>query len=306
MDDETYASQLRGAVRTDDLRSKLAPADVLAGAQRSGRRAMILRSAGVVAVASAVFLVGGQLLGPAGPGGGIHPAGTDDAEPTVVDLAPGVRATAEVGLRVLADGTHARTLGLTAANVSTTGRGLAVVPNDGANAPFEEAPWRDNAMEIALLDGDVVAQRQYWDRWVSHAPLTEAEREYWTRDGAPTPGPLDRQLMAGLPPALGSDEGWAMAWPFDDGTWLIVGYMPPDAGEGSEARVVLRKPLATADGGSARTLDLPTFDAGAADGRLMFAATISPELGVPTPTEGDDAVYLLERIPVVAVPPSNG
>lgn len=144
------------------------------------------------------------------------------------------------------------------------------------------------------------------DRWVSHAPLTEAEREYWTRDGAPTPGPLDRQLMAGLPPALGSDEGWAMAWPFDDGTWLIVGYMPPDAGEGSEARVVLRKPLATADGGSTRTLDLPTFDAGAADGRPMFAATISPELGVPTPTEGDDAVYLLERIPVVVVPPSNG
>lgn len=280
----------------------LDPAAMLAGGRRHRRRRR-LTVAGAATTGLALTLMTAQALdfdaftGISQAFEQQTSAAGSEAHATTVDLAPGVRGTALPAQHALADGTTALVLGLEAANVSASGTELAVVANDRANKPLEEAPWLNVDLEIALLDSDVISQRQYWDRWVSVAPLTSAETEFWTRGGAPAPDMFDPRLMGGRPADLASDEGWAMGISTDDGTWLIVGFAPASTDPSAEANVTLREPLPAHDGTDMTVLTLPTFDVGAADGRRMFAATIAPGVGPVQPTvEGPTTV--LERIPV--------
>ncbi|GAA3823030.1 hypothetical protein [Cellulomonas soli] len=217
--------------------------------------------------------------------------------PIVLELAPGVRTVSLPVARRLADGSVAYVLGLTGANWSTSATEIAIVANDGANAETSQrAPWRDTSLDVALLQGDVLSQRQHWDTWASEAPLSAREREYWyPADSAPTDATNER-IRLGQPTALAVDEGWAMAIPFDDGTWLIIGFAPSGIADVAEAQVMLRQPLLDEHGDTLAVLSLPTFDVGSADGRRMFAASIDPAAGLPTPVDGP--TFPIERIPV--------
>lgn len=304
--DEIYAERLRVAVRVDELTSGLEPRAVLSRAQRRRARAQVVRCVGAMALTAGLLIGGAEVTGSWEM---VHERMNPVADgavsaPVLVDLAPGVRAAVRPGVRLLADGTHALVLGLTASNVSSEGSEIAVVPNDGANhASRSPAPWRDDDYEIALVADDTLAQRQYWDGWGSHAPLTASEEAYWTRGGAPEPDPLDPAFSMGQPSDLAPDEGWAMAWPFDDGTWLIIGYVPAGTDPDHLARVALREPIPDVDDVGMAALELPTFEAGSDDGRRMFAATISPDVGAATPEAGP--TFVLERVPVVVAPVSD-
>ena len=304
LDDEQLLEVLQR--RADQALPTMAldPAATLAGGRRHRRRRHLTVAASAATTGLALTFMTAQVID-FGALTGNSPefeqqtsAAGDEAHATTLDLAPGVRATVLPAERLLTDGTTALVLGLIAANVSANGTELAVVANDGVNAAsFQDAPWLDTDLEIALLEGDALSQRQYWDAWGTLAPLTADETQFWTRGGVRAPDMFDPALMGGRPAGLASDEGWAMSTSTDDGTWIIVGFAPLGTNPTAEANVTLREALTAHDGSELTVLALPTFDVGAADGRRMFAATIAPGAGPAQPTvEGPTTA--LERIPV--------
>lgn len=312
-DDAAVLASLADSAERGMPRMSLDEGALLEAGRRRRRRAVATRAAAGGALAAVLAVAAVQVSDPgalsraasallghrdAAPA----PGPVADTAPRTRKILPGVLATVSAGERVLADGTRARLLGLEASSLSSTGRDLAVVPNDGANeASVAPAPWLDSTLDLALLDGASLAEREHWDGWAVAAPLTHDELAFWATDGVTSPAVDDPRVTGGRPGRLPAGAGWAMAVELDDGTWLVVGLVPAASDPAALARVTLRAAL-TSGGASTTTLDLPTFRVGTADGRRMFAATLAAGLGLPRPDVHGSPTTILERVPVPLVP----
>lgn len=303
---------LVGALRASGARARAVPVDTSAVIARARQRRRARQGVGVTAVV-AFALVAAPVVAsrpwssahvgtPGGAGGSTLSA------PTTTTVAPEVTAAEEPGVTRLGDGSLVLDLGLpgvTTLTAEQTGTGstaratgtLAVVPAPAEDATASEpAAWLEPSVDIALVDGTEVVARYHWHNWGRIAALSPAEAAFWVRTDGSLPAPDDGLLLRGEPGALEPDEGWAVSYSLDDGSWLVVGLSPATVSPAALASVTLREPISDASGGRTTELRLPTFDLREVGSeRRMFAATLARSLGIPE----DSAAGPLERIPVV-------